>query len=99
MSETFRWTWPMSTPGSIVIASTYSVEGLVHERIGCRVLLATDVANRPALELAQRPADLRVELAQARILDPVLPLHLLDDQLRVADELDLAGAELARQLD
>src|SRR5262245_12885319 len=95
MSATLRWTWPMSTPGSIGSA----IERLVDEPVRLGVALAADVADRPALERRQRPRHLAVELAQRRVLDLVFALDLAHDQLRVADQLDLAGAERLRALD
>ena len=66
------------------------VERFVDEAVGRGVVLAAHVADRPAVEPLERGADLGVQRAQARVLDPVLALHLLDDELRVADQLDLA---------
>src|SRR6478672_6772464 len=99
MSATLRWTWPMSTPGSIGSRAPSAIERLVDQTVGLRVLLAADVSDRPGVELHQGPPHLAVQLSQGRVLDLVLALHLLDDQLRVADQLDLAGIERARALD
>src|SRR5689334_17041867 len=95
MSATLRWTWPMSTPGSIASG----IEHPVHQPVGLGVLLAANMADRPALEAAQRLLHLRIQLAHPGVFDFVLALHLLDDELRVADQLQLARSERAGTLD
>jgi hypothetical protein len=75
------------------------VERFVYEAVGLLVLLAADVFDRPLLEGAELVEDLRVQGLQVLVLDLVLLLHLADDQLRVADELDLLGLELLCQAD
>src|ERR1700760_3405211 len=97
MSATLRWTWPMSTPGSTgPLPSVAAIERLVDEAIRLGVQLAADVADRPALEIGKRPLHLRVQLLHRRVLDLVSTLDLAHDQLRVADQLELRGAELGR---
>jgi hypothetical protein len=75
------------------------VERFVYEAVGLLVLLAADVFDRPLLEGAELVEDLRVQGLQVLVLDLVLLLHLADDQLRVADELDLLGLELLGEAD
>jgi hypothetical protein len=75
------------------------VERFVYEAVGLLVLLAADVFDRPLLEGAELVEDLCVQRLQVLVLDLVLLLHLADDQLRVADELDLLGLELLCQAD
>ena len=76
------------------------VERLVDERVGLGVVLALDVADRPLGEVAERLLrGLAVKRLEARVLDLVLAADLLDDQLRVADQLELGGAELGGALD
>ncbi len=96
----------MSTPGSIgsrpISHSDHSgqaVERLVDEAVGLGVLLAADVTDRPGLERPQGPLHLGVQLAQGRVLDLVLALHLAHDQLGVADQLQLGRSERRRPLD
>ena len=51
------------------------------------------------LEAAQRLLHLGVQLAHGRVLDLVLAFDLLDDQLGVADQLQLLGPQRRRPLD
>src|SRR6185436_6275107 len=85
----------MSTPGSI----GSGIEHLVYQPVRLGVLLAAHVADRPALEALQRLLHLAVQLAHARVLDLVLSLDLPDDELGVADQLELARAERGGTLD
>src|SRR5204863_2821620 len=100
-SATLRWTWPMSTPGSIGLSfgRSSAIERPVDEAVRLGVLGAPHMADRPAVEGAQRLLHPGVQLAHAGVLDLVLALDLLDDQLGVADQLQLAGAERRRALD
>jgi hypothetical protein len=75
------------------------VEGFVYEAIGLLVLLSADVFDRPLVEGTELVEDLRVQRLQVLVLDLVLLLHLADDQLRVADKLDLLRLELLGQAD
>jgi hypothetical protein len=75
------------------------VEGFVYEAVGLLVLLAADVFDRPLLEAADLVEDLRVQRLQVLVLDLVLLLNLADDQLRIADQLDLLGLELLGEAD
>src|ERR1044072_5981655 len=99
MPAPLRWAGPMSPPGSIGPRRSTAIEDLVDEPIGLRVLLAADVTDRPAPELLQRPPHLGVQFAHRRVLDLVLAADLAHDQLRVADQLHLVGAELRRPPD
>ena len=63
------------------------------------VLLSRHVPDRPPLEAREGRPHLRVKFAQARVLHPVFPADLLDDQLRVADQLELIRAQGAGPLD
>ena len=81
----------MSTPGSIGSA----IQRLVDEAVGLGVVLAAHVADRPALEGSQRLLHLAMQLAHRRVLDLVLALHLADDQLGVADQLELLAPSAA----
>src|SRR5436305_2970964 len=90
------WTWPMSTPGSI---GSGAIQHLVDEAVGLGVVLTAHVAYRPAVEASQRLRHLSVQFAHRRVLDLVFPFDLLDDQLGVANELDLIGAQRSRPLD
>jgi hypothetical protein len=64
-----------------------------------RVLVALDVADRPLGKIPERVPRLRVQRPQVLLLHLPVALHLLDDQLRVADELDLVRAELLGKRD
>src|ERR1700733_8702476 len=102
MSATFRWTWPMSTPGSIGRASPAAgapsapgsgiVEGLVDELVGVGVLGSLHVADRPTVEVGEHALGLGMELFHVRVFHFVAAFDLPHDQLRVADQLDLLGA-------
>ena len=63
-----------------------------------RVLGAGHGADRPALEALQGRERLAVQGLHRLVLDLVDTSHLLGDQLRVAHDLDLARAQLARLL-
>src|SRR5680860_134812 len=76
-----------------------AVEGYVDEAVRRGVLLAAHVADRPALEGAQGRLHLAVELSHRRVLDLVLALDLAHDQLRVADQLELARPQLSGPFD
>ena len=56
-------------------------------------------AARPAVEAGQRPARRRPQRDQLRVLDPPPAGELLDDELRVEQQLDLARAQLAGQVE
>ena len=72
------------------------VQRLVDEAVGGGVVLAAHVADRPAVEARERRADLaRAAARRPASLTLYSPLTCLHDQLRVADQLDLARAELA----
>jgi hypothetical protein len=53
----------------------------------------------PAPEPTERPAAGRPERDELRVLDPPAPGDLLDDELRVEEQVDLGGAELGSQLE
>jgi hypothetical protein len=84
----------MSTPGSIDFdASSASgglarfavaVERLVDEPVGVGVLCPRNVADRPGIEIRERPLHLCVQRLDSRVFDFVLPFDLPHDQLRVA---------------
>src|SRR4051794_3841834 len=107
MSDTLRWTWPMSTPGSIgaapsvAIRQGYSglVELLVDQPVRLLVALPADVLDRPVAEILQCLQHLLVQPPQGLVLDLVLPRYLAHDQLRIADQLQPVGAERLRALD
>src|SRR5689334_2348103 len=77
----------------------FAVESEVYQAVGLGVLLAAHVADRPGVEIAERLLHPAMKLAHRRVLDLVLALHLLDDQLGVADQLELVGAVLRGALD
>src|SRR5665648_726627 len=74
------------------------VQRLVDQLVGSLVLLPAHRAHRPRVELAQRAHRLEEEWLQPGVLDLVLAADLAGHQLRVVDHLDLAGAQVARQL-
>jgi hypothetical protein len=57
------------------------------------------MADRPFGQTPQRVLRLGVEWPQVLLLHLPVALHLLDDQLRVTDELDLVRAELLGKRD
>ena len=71
-----------------------SVDRFVAERVGLAVLRARRVGRRPAAEPAKEPLRLGVERLELRVLHPPATVQLLDDQLRVEDEIDRVGTEL-----
>src|SRR5581483_5367557 len=76
-----------------------AVEGLVHEPVCELVVLPADGAIADAPELARECGRAERELAQRLVLHAVLARHLLDEELRVRDDLDLVDAELERLLE
>src|SRR5215218_657614 len=89
----------MSTPGSIGSAIEGTVQRLVDEAVGVRVVLAADVADRPGVEVAQRPLHRFVQLLHAGVFHFVATFDLAHDQLGVADQLEVAGAVGGGELD
>lgn len=57
------------------------------------------MTDRPAGQVPESVPHLRVQWPQVILLHPPVALHLLDDQLRVADELDLVRLEFLGELD
>ena len=64
-----------------------------------RVLRAGHVTGGPAVEPGQRPASRGPQRDELGVLDPPAAGQLLDDQLRVEQQVDLAGAELPGQVE
>ncbi len=64
-----------------------------------RVLRPRHVAGGPAVEPGQRLARRRPERDELGVLDPPAAGELLDDQLRVEQQVDLAGAQLPGQVE
>ena len=89
----------MSTPGSIGSASAQPSSASLTRRS------ASALCSRRTWRIDQRSKSpqgllhLGVQLAHRRVLDLVLALDLAHDQLRVADQLQLAGAQRRRPLD
>ncbi len=73
------------------------VDGLVGECVRGGVLGPRHVGGGPAIERAQDPTGLDVEGNQFRILDPPTTRELLDDQLRIEQQVNLARPELRGQ--
>src|SRR5688572_3956313 len=75
------------------------VERLVNEAVCQLVVLAPDgrVAHVP--DLARDARGLEREIAERLVLHPVLPAHLLYEQLRVGDDLQHVEPEVARTLE
>src|SRR5436190_2872288 len=90
---------PFEQPYLCLLLIDLGVERLVDETVGVGILLARDIADRPAVEALERRPHLDMKLAQRRVLDLVLAAHLADDQLRVANELKLPGPERPRPFD
>ena len=74
-----------------------AIDRLVAEGVGEGVLSAGDMCRRPAVEGPQDPAGLFPEWDQLRVLDAPAAGQLLDDQLGVQEQVDLARAELPRE--
>jgi hypothetical protein len=74
-----------------------SIDGLVAQGIGGAVLGSWDVDRRPALEPPKELARLGVEGLELGILDPPAPVDLLDDELGVEHQMDLARPQLGGQ--
>ena len=74
-----------------------AVDRLVGERIGERVLGPRNVGRRPPRESRQGSPRLRVERNQLGVLDPPAAGELLDDELRVRQQVDFPGAQLGGQ--
>ncbi|MEA2578836.1 MAG: hypothetical protein QOD78_2424 [Chloroflexota bacterium] len=72
-----------------------TVDRLVAERIGQRVLGPRYVRRRPAVEATQDPTGLLPQGDQLGILDPPATGQLLDDELGVQEQVDLASTQLA----
>src|SRR6266511_5685514 len=68
------------------------VEGLVHEPVGQLVVLAAHRRVGDAADLPGQRGGLERERAERFVLHPILAAHLLDDELRVGDDLQLADA-------
>lgn len=66
-----------------------SVDRLVGESVRDRVLGAGHVRRRPPGERAKGPARLRPERDELRVLDPPATSELLNDELRVEQQVDL----------
>src|SRR6478672_292355 len=92
----FHWDWLRST---LRVCPRGLVQRLVHELVGPHVLLPPDVPHLPAVELAEPPHGLHEQLAKGGVLDLVLAADLASDELGVVHHLDLAGAEVARQVE
>src|SRR4029078_2773064 len=76
-----------------------AVQGLVHEAVGKLVVGAADGCVRHFLEpFGQFPLR-AVKGSQGIVLDLVLAAHLLDEELRVGDDLELGHAQLQRLLE
>src|SRR3954454_23991321 len=75
------------------------VQRLVDQLVGALVVLAPDGAHGPGVEPAQLAHGLQEERLQAGVLDLVLAADLAGHELRVVDDLDLVGAQLAGQLE
>ncbi len=88
----------MSTPGSIGRPLRPSSASLTRRSASAFCSRRTWRIDQPS-KPAGRLLHLGVQLAHRRVLDLVLALDLAHDQLRVADQLELAGAQRRRPLD
>ena len=79
-------------------AGVRPVDRLVRQLVGDGVEGARDVDGGPAIEPGEGLAGRRPERDQLRVLHPPAAGQLLDDQLRIEQQVDLAGTELARQV-
>ena len=76
------------------------VDRLIGKGIGGRVLGSWNVGGRPApREFAEDLEGLRPEWPQLGVLDPPSAVELLDDQVRIQEELDAPRPELAGERD
>jgi hypothetical protein len=73
------------------------IDRLVAECIGKGILGTRDVRRGPSVEVAQDPPRLFPERDQLGVLDPPATRQLLDDQLRIEEQVDLACTQLASQ--
>src|SRR3979409_2105256 len=74
--------------------SLAGIECFVHQRVGELIRLSPDVPVIDLVELPSEPRRLERKVAQRLIFPLVLPPHLLDEQLRVGDDLDLRHGKL-----
>jgi hypothetical protein len=72
----------------------HPIDGFVAQGVGQRVLGARNVRRGPSVHPAQESAGLLPERNELRVLDPPATRQLLDDQLGVEQQVDLAGAQL-----
>ena len=80
-------------------ACTFSVaqgRGPPAEFVGALVLLARDVLDLPVVEEVEPRAGVPVKVAESGVLDLPAAVDLLDDELRVAPDLDALRAERVR---
>jgi len=76
-----------------------SIDRLIGEGIGDGVQRTGNVRGGPSIEAGERLAASCPERDQLRVLDPPPTRQLFDDQLRIEEEMDLAGAELTGELE
>ena len=74
------------------------IDGEIGEAIGVLVAGAQRVANLEVREPARQPTRLAVQRDQIRMLDAILPEHLIHQQQRVGDDLDVIGTFRGRGL-
>ncbi len=72
------------------------VERLVYEAVGELVVLATHGGVGDTMDLARYARRVEEEVLERLVLHAVLAAHLLDEELRVGDDLELVDTRLDR---
>src|SRR4051812_3308835 len=76
-----------------------SVDGLIGKGVGGMIARPRHVTRGPSIEAGQRPPGGSPERDQLRVLDPPSTRELLDDELRVEQQVDLAGPQLTGKVE